>query len=172
MRLWLERSEQASWWGRRVYVLRAALVCDDDVLAAIGRHGIGGDIVYASPAYEALLEEAASHFDRAREVPLFTAGATGRSLQLNWRGLQAAKAADGELAITVDDLVSGTTIEADIVAELALVEAGLRAGFAALAEEIAALSRYATGEEELIELPPEDDHGTPAAGWVRLARRS
>ena len=169
MRLWIGRSETHGWLGRRVYRLSIGLDADAVEREVIARHRLDRAEVWVSPAALQLEAAAESAFERAAAATGWSWAATRRALALNLEGLRHARAGGLEARVTVADLITGTTLEADEVSELTAAEAGIANGFAGLAARVAALVAFEDGEEVVVE-PPAEDQGVPPARWVRGGR--
>ena len=170
MRLWLAKSEaRAGLFGGLVYRLSMALDISGAELSAIRRHGLETSEVWASPAALAFDAEAEAAFDKAAVVTFGGWKAANKNLGWSARGLWLARGGDREGRVCVGDLLAGKVLEADEVAELLAAEAGVRAGFDALAKKLRVLEDYEIGGEDLAE-PTVPDSGIPARDWVRMVR--
>lgn len=172
MRLWLERGERTSLFGRRIYLLSAAIECNERCLELIGRHRIGNDLVWLSPSALALTETAEGMIDRAADLSRWSWSDTKKALRMNLRGLRLARASSREAAVRVVDLIMGTTLESRSVGDLVAAEAGLRGGFDDLARRVVALASFETGAELVLEPEPiGPERGVEPSKWVRMTRR-
>ena len=164
MKLWLYRAQRRRWLGRPRYLLTVRLGVDRVEGAALVRHRLLQDEVYASPSALALDAAMESLLDLSDEVAGHDREAIKKRMSLQRAALAAARAGERETRITIAEALLSTTIVAHDIVELMMVEAGVRGAFAALEAKLARLIAHERGEEDVIEAGSDAEDTSPA-GW-------
>ena len=172
MRLWVQRSVTADWWGRKLYRLTLAVEVDAVEQKLIASHDLAVVEVWASPVALAMDAEAERSFAQAAVAGGWHFGDSARQIGLLRAGLRAAAEGMGEARVTVGDLMAGVALEAGEARELTLAEQGVRDGFEAIETRLEALIGFEDGAVSVFDWPQPEDAGTPAVGWfgARLRR--
>lgn len=166
MHLYRLLSERRRWFGRRRYRLYLRLELDDTEWALLARQGVLDDELYCSPAADALDAKALSALELAEQTE---DRAKARGLRI--KGWRLARQAMHEVRCTVRQAAAGVATEADDVAEISMVLAGITAGLKGLQQKHDFLHDIEGGDEAVTPgAEPKAETSPGPAGWFNARR--
>lgn len=172
MNLHIARSERYTYFGSRRYRLTARLIVTGPEQAIISRHYLDRTEIFFDPDRDRFQRAAEAHHDDARAPGLFvTKVRTAAAVSLaETRAIVAAVRALGAFTLTLDDLLSGTTVEQPSLQAIRDLERVLVASVDTIDETVQAAISYSEPSEDVFASGTNDDATVSPNQWPRLWR--